>query len=127
MPQQSGGTLKPATEPMPTISTSGAIALVIEYYGNGQARPVTEPLQTVTCNDRFALIEARGGKVLFRMFQPHELAGAQGFPKEYQFTGTKTEVVKQIGNAVPCGFSRALIAAHLTQNADVGQIMRRAA
>ncbi len=127
LPQQSGGTLKPATEPMPTISTSGAIALVVEYYGNGQARPVTEPLPTVTCNDRFALIEAKGGKVLFRMFQPHELAGAQGFPKEYQFTGTKTEIVKQIGNAVPCGFSRALIAAHLTQSADVAQIMRRAA
>lgn len=31
------------------------------------------------------------------------------------------------GNAVPCGFSRALIAAHLTQRADVAHVMREAA
>jgi DNA (cytosine-5)-methyltransferase 1 len=111
LPQQSGGSLRPATEPAPTVSTSGAIALVVEYYGNGQARPVTDPLPTVTCNDRFALVEASGSRIGFRMLQPHELAAAQGFPSNYQFTGTKTEQVRQIGNAVPCGFSRALVAA----------------
>jgi len=42
-------------------------------------------------------------------------------------TRTKTEQVRQIGNAVPCGFSRALIAAHLTQRADVAHAMREAA
>jgi hypothetical protein len=61
------------------------------------------------------------------MLQPHELAAAQGFPQGYQFTGNKTEQVRQIGNAVPCGFSRALIAAHLTGNGDVRDVMRRAA
>lgn len=110
LPQQSGGSLRPATEPAPTVSTSGAIALVVEYYGNGQARPLTDPLPTVTCNDRFALIEACGDRIGFRMLQPHELAAAQGFPAGYKFTGTKTEQVRQIGNAVPCGFSRALVA-----------------
>ena len=43
------------------------------------------------------------------------------------FTGSKTEQVHQIGNAVPCGFVRALIAAHLTQSSDVRETMRSAA
>lgn len=110
--------------PVPTAcGNRGDLALVVEYYGNGQARPVTEPLPTVTCNDRFALVEFSADRIGFRMLQPHELAAAQGFPMGYQFTGNKTEQVRQIGNAVPCGFSRALIAAHLTQQPDVGKIM----
>jgi DNA (cytosine-5)-methyltransferase 1 len=127
LPQQSDGKLRPASQPAPTVSTAGAIALVVQYYGTGQARPVTEPLPTVTCNDRFGLIHANSRGVGFRMLQPHELAAAQGFPRGYQFTGNKTEQVRQIGNAVPCGFSRALIAAHLTQRADVAHAMKEAA
>jgi len=53
------------------------------------------------------------------MLQPHEQAAAQGFPRGYKFTGTKTEQVKQIGNAVPCGLSRALVTAQLSQQATV--------
>jgi DNA (cytosine-5)-methyltransferase 1 len=45
--------------------------------------------------------------ILFRMLQPHELAGAFTFPRGYQFTGTKTEQVKQIGNAVPVKLAEA--------------------
>lgn len=121
LPQQSDGRLRPVTEPCPTISTAGAIALVVEYYGNGQARPVTDPLPTVTCNDRFALIEARGDRIGFRMLQPRELAAAQGFPADYHFAGTKTEQVRQIGNAVPCGFARALLTAQLTQQSTLSR------
>lgn len=121
-----GGRTVDAAEPLPTVTCAkgGAFALVVEYYGNGQARPVTQPLPTVTCKDRFALVEVNESRIGFRMLQPHELAAAQGFPKGYQFTGNKTEQVRQIGNAVPCGFSRALIAAHLTQRADVAHVMR---
>jgi DNA (cytosine-5)-methyltransferase 1 len=124
-----GGRTVDAADPLPTVTCAkgGAFAIVVEYYGNGQARPVTEPLPTVTCNDRFALVEFRPDRVGFRMLQPHELARAQGFPSDYQFTGNKTEVVRQIGNAVPCGFARALITAHLTGNPDVRENMRRAA
>jgi DNA (cytosine-5)-methyltransferase 1 len=124
LPQQSDGRLRPVHEPVPTVAAAGAIALVIEYYGNGQARPVNEPLPTVTCNDRFGLVEVDGDRVGFRMLQPHELAAAQGFPAGYKFSGTRTETVRQIGNAVPCGFSRALIAAHLKQSADVRDVMK---
>lgn len=123
LPQQSDGRLRSVSEPAPTVATAGAIALVIEYYGNGQARPVSKPLPTVTCNDRFALLRVEKGRRCFRMLQPHELAAAQGFPRGYHFAGTKTEQIRQIGNAVPCGFARALIAAQLTQNPDVRQWM----
>lgn len=124
-----GGRTVDAAAPLPTVTCAkgGAFALVVEYYGNGQARPVTDPLPTVTCNDRFALVDFRPDRIGFRMLQPHELAAAQGFPRGYRFTGTKTEQVRQIGNAVPCGFARALIAAHLTQDGDVAEVMRRAA
>lgn len=115
LPQQSNSGLRPITKPVPTISTSGCIALVVEYYSTGQARPVTDPLPTVTCNDRFALVESDGRDIGFRMLKPHELAAAQGFPKGYVFSGTQKDQVRQIGNAVPCGFARALITAALTQ------------
>jgi DNA (cytosine-5)-methyltransferase 1 len=42
------------------------------------------------------------------MPQPHELAAAQGFPKEYHFVGNRQQQVKQIGNAVPVGTAEAL-------------------
>ncbi|KAF0093464.1 MAG: hypothetical protein E1N59_2865 [Puniceicoccaceae bacterium 5H] len=121
LPQQSGGQLRPVDEPAPTVSTSGAISLILEYYGNGSARPVSEPLPTVTCNDRFALIRAAGGDVMMRMLKPAELAAAQGFPPDYRFVGTQKDVTRQIGNAVPCGLARALVLAVMSQSNDISQ------
>ena len=51
------------------------------------------------------------------MLQPKELAAATGFPDGYKFTGTKCEVVKQIGNAVPPGFARAMLGEILKERA----------
>jgi hypothetical protein len=42
--------------------------------------------------DRFFELELK-----LRMLEPCELAAAQGFRKGYQFTGTKTDIVRQIG------------------------------
>jgi DNA (cytosine-5)-methyltransferase 1 len=135
LPQQQGGALRPISEPAPTVATSGAIALIepflVEYYGTGGANSIGEPLPTVTCNDRHALVRpvvvVDGERYLldirFRMLQPHELAAAQGFPRGYHFTGTKTDQVKQIGNAVPRRLARALCAAVVSQNADVGHLV----
>lgn len=113
LPQQSGAIARPVASPAPTIATAGAISLispiVMEYYGNGQCRPTAEPLGTVTCRDRFALITPESCRLGFRMLQPHELAAAQSFPSWYRFTGTKTEVVKQIGNAVCPVMAEALV------------------
>ena len=116
-------------------STAGAIALVepflVSYYGTGGARDIDAPLDTVTTKDRLGLvrpvIEMDGNRYLldirFRMLQPHELALAQGFPKHYQFTGTKTDQVKQIGNAVPRRLARAIVGAVLSQNPDVSRLV----
>lgn len=41
-----------------------------------------------------------------------EAARIQGFPDDFRWYGSKTEIAKQIGNAVPVGLARA-IAAHL--------------
>ncbi|MFT4175030.1 MAG: DNA cytosine methyltransferase [Luteolibacter sp.] len=135
LPQQSAGRLRSVNEPAPTVSTAGAIALVkpflVSFYGNGQPHDLGAPTPTVTCKDRFGLVkpvvEVNGERYLldihFRMLQPHELALAQGFPAHYRFTGTKTDQVKQIGNAVPRRLARALVAAVLSQNEDVSALV----
>ena len=132
LPQQSDGRLRSVEEPAPTVAAAGAIALIepvlVSYYGSGcGVRGVSEPVATVTAKDRFALVRPEvileGQRYLldirFRMLQPHELAGAQGFTKSYRFSGTKTDQVKQIGNAVPRHLARALVAAALTGKPDV--------
>ena len=88
---------------------------LLQYYGNGEARRIGLPLDTVTCKDRFALIDGCPVSldIRFRMLQPHELAAAQGFPGDYQFSGNKSQQVKQIGNAVPVNTAAALCKAVL--------------
>lgn len=79
-------------------------------------------VDTVTSRDRFGLVQpVINGRVLdirFRMLQPHELAAAMSFPPGYQFTGTKTEITKQIGNAVVCVVAEALCGAMLDGASD---------
>lgn len=100
-------------KPLSTICTKQEHCLVqpfiTEYYGNGGVHPIGMPLPTITTKDRFAVCGTPDGIELgFRMLQPKELAAATGFPADYKFTGTKVEVVKQIGNAVPPNFAKAL-------------------
>jgi DNA (cytosine-5)-methyltransferase 1 len=123
LPQHSGGALRRASEPVPTVTCDGAIGLVVEYYGTGGTVPLSSPLPTVTCKDRFGLVTANARDIGFRMLQPHELAAAQGFRRDYKFTGTKTEQVKQIGNAVPRNLARALVLAALGQRSDINTLL----
>lgn len=132
IPQQSAGTVKPVSQgPLPTISTAGAISVVEPmiqaYYGNNdKCKPVSETLDTVTTKDRFGLLEGKviqtaDGKrykldITFRMLQPHELAAAMSFPKSYKFSGTKTEQIRQIGNAVCPKLAEALISAAIAND-----------
>ena len=112
--QMSPGRTRPVSEPVPTITTSGAHALIVPYYGGTDcAVSVDAPLPTVTCRDTFALVEGTPCRldIRLRMFQPHELAAATGFPDGYRFCGTNTEQVRQIGNAVPPLLAQALAAA----------------
>lgn len=126
LPQHSCGILRPVSEPAPTIATAGAIAFVqpflTKFYGTASAASLDEPVDTITTKDRFALVcptvEINGARyqvrLRWRMLQPHELAQGQSFPASYQFTGTKTDAVKQIGNAVPPAIAEALINAHFS-------------
>ena len=101
-------------KPLSTICTKQEHCLVspmlIQYYGNGHAVPLTEPIPTLTTKERYAIVgtDNYGIELGFRMLQPNELAAATGFPAEYEFTGNKVEVVKQIGNAVTTNFAKAL-------------------
>jgi DNA (cytosine-5)-methyltransferase 1 len=101
--------------PLGTVVTKAEHCLVepflVKYYGNGDAASIDIPLGTITTKDRFGIVEPGEGYALdirFRMLQPHELAAAQGFPGDYKFCGTKTDITKQIGNAVPVHLSEAL-------------------
>lgn len=52
-----------------------------------------------------------------RAISPHEGARIQGFPDHYRFVGPITQIVKQIGNAVPIPLGRA-ISEHLLRAFD---------
>lgn len=126
--QQSGSVPRSVNDPLPTVSTAGAIALVqpflCSYYGSSTTpTPTSSPVPTVTTKDRFALVMPNESNmdIRFRMLQPHELAAAQGFRPNYKFAGTKTEQVKQIGNAVPRNLARALVLAAVGQDSKISK------
>ncbi len=106
-------------EPMPTVTSADAFGLaepfLVKFFGTGRPASVEDPLDTVTAKDRFGLVIPDGYTldIRFRMLQPKELSRAQGFPAGYEFTGTREQVVKQIGNAVPVNLARALCCALL--------------
>ncbi len=105
------------TDPAPTLTTAnrGELAFITAQFGEreGQAPRVhglDQPAPAVTATGHINLVEAvllpsgqvdtADADILFRMFEAHELAAAMSFPAHYRFAGTKTEQVKQIGNAV---------------------------
>lgn len=136
LPQHGSNNPRSIHRPAPTVTTtSRGVGLVepfiVEFYGTGRPVSVSLPLGTATTKARFGLArpevivdgERRLLDIRFRMLQPHELAAAQGFRGDYRFTGTKTEQVKQIGNAVPRRLARALCAAVLSQNSNVSNLL----
>lgn len=104
-----GGCIYDIESPVRTITSKQHFALcqpfLVSYYGNGDAHSIENPIGTITTKDRYALVqpEINGYKldIFYRMMQPHELAEGMSFDKSYKFYGTKTDIVKQIGNAVP--------------------------
>lgn len=113
-----GDRLRSCDRPYPTITTADDLALIepflVAYYGTGGALSVDAPLDTITARDRFGLVNGSILDIRFRMLQPHELAAAMSFPKDYVFKGTREQRVKQIGNAVPVRLAEALCFASLT-------------
>jgi DNA (cytosine-5)-methyltransferase 1 len=54
--QGAGGEPRQVSQPIPTVPTRGAHAIVSSYYSNGGERSTEQPLATVTTKDRFGLI-----------------------------------------------------------------------
>lgn len=126
----SGGAPRGTECPLPTIVTKDATALYVpwlsHYYGTNNQSPPNEPVDTITTKGRHSLCVARIGSfndlkpsdtpamrtlrdtmremgvadIGFRMLSNPELAAAQGFPSDYQFSGTKADITRQIGNSV---------------------------
>lgn len=111
-----GGRLVNGTNPLPTVTCAkrgefGVVSpLILHQCSAGRPRSVDEPLPPVLTRGAISLVEGEPVSldITFRMLQPHELAAAQGFPREYWFAGNKGDQVKQIGNAVPVNEARAL-------------------
>lgn len=111
-----------ADEPLPTVTGAnrGELAFITAQFGEreGQAprvHDVEQPTPAITATGHVNLVEATPQyDILFRMLEPHELAAAMGFNSEdqqYEFAGTKTEKIKQIGNAVSVAKMKACVAA----------------
>lgn len=99
------------TDPAPTITGAnhGELAFITAQHGEREGQSprvhsVDNPTPAIAATGHVDLVEAGPEyDILFRMLEPHELAAAMGFNTEdalYEFAGTKTEQVKQIGNAV---------------------------
>lgn len=113
-----GAYVRRADQPLYAITTAAeelgvCQPFVVKYNRTGAPRRLVEPLPTLTAKDRLGLVEQLALDIHFRMLQPHELAGAMGFPTGYKFTGNKSDQVRQIGNAVAVGIARALCSAAL--------------
>ena len=116
-------------EPFPTLTTSkgGHLAFITASFGerDGQLPRVHDlqmPVPTIPAQGSVRLAQGvEGGEepkfdILFRMLHWRELARAMSFSdaeSDYEFAGTKTEITKQIGNAVPVNMARALVGASL--------------
>jgi DNA (cytosine-5)-methyltransferase 1 len=117
------------SDPLPTLTTAhrGEFAVITAQHGErpGQAprvHSVDEPAPTVAATGHVdvaegvvtATFDGRGYDIRFRMLEPHELAAAMGFTADdavYEFAGTKTEKIKQIGNAVSVAKMKACVGA----------------
>ena len=130
-----GNRARNVDEPLPTVtgahrvglqpagSTRGELACIVAAFGErkGQAprvHSVGDPAPTICAQGRVQLVEPiiKGRKfdIRFRMLEPKELARAMGFSDAetaYEFAGNKTEITKQIGNAVAVNLAAALVGA----------------
>lgn len=122
----------PVTVTLGAQSNPTAAAFLVKYYGSERdGVPLTEPMHTIPTRDRFGLVYAHGQTlhitdIGMRMLQPHELAAAQGFPREYLLAAeiggrrlNKTAQTRMIGNSVCPDLAAAVVAANFTHEADL--------
>jgi len=116
VPYYGKGRASSVKSPIPTVTGNDRFGLaepfLVKFNNNSKPLSVQAPVPTVMSHDKVGLctpqVNGMHLDIRFRMLQPHELAAAQGFPANYKFTGTRSERVKQIGNAVPTHLACAL-------------------
>jgi len=116
-----GNRARDLTSPLPTLTCAhrGELAFITSAFGerDGQMpriRDIDDPAPSLCAQGYVPLVDAGDDDdILYRMLQPPELARATSFPEGYAFAGNKTEVTRQIGNAVPIRMARALVSAAL--------------
>lgn len=112
--------LDPSADPLPTVTGAnrGELGFIVAQHGErpGQAprvHDINQPVPTIAATGHVDLVQTEDGyDILFRMLEPHELAAAMGFNSDeipYEFAGTKTEQIKQIGNAVSVAKMKACV------------------
>lgn len=117
---RNNATTKLASEPLTTITTSGAHhglvtapAMLVPYYTTGRARLVTSPMGALSTHDRYGIaacpdtgltqadIDALIDALTYRMMTVPESANGMGFEDDYVICGDTVEVkTRQIGQAV---------------------------
>lgn len=115
------GRVRSTDNPIVSITTAkrGELAFITSSFGerDGQlprVRSIDDPVDTICAQGYVPLIDAGDDDdLLYRMLQPPELARATSFPDDYDFAGNKTDVTRQIGNAMPIKGTRAVIASML--------------
>lgn len=106
-------------QPLSTVTGKGACNLVVPTGRHTDLPADIDPRRLVYINGEPYLLDIR-----FRMLQNDELARAMGFDDEettYEFSGTATQVTKQIGNAVPVNLAAALVRATLSPDSTTIQ------
>lgn len=115
----SGETCRTVDDPLPTLTTAnrGELAFITASFGERPTQAprihaIDSPMPTVCATGHTNLVTpGREYDILFRTLEPHELAAAMSISepdRPYHFCGTKTDVVRQIGQAVPRRTGRAL-------------------
>lgn len=75
---------------------------------------ITKPCKTIICAYTFqprhyVCLKKPSGKTYIRCLNTRELGQIQGFPKDYPFQGSRDDIIKQIGNAVPSPCIRKVV------------------
>ncbi|QYW06521.1 putative DNA cytosine methyltransferase [Pseudomonas phage UAntarctica] len=120
---------QPLDRPIDTIAAQGnhfaqVQSFLVKFFGTGTAVTLDAPLDTITAKPRFGLVTIHGElyqivDIGMRMLEPHELYRCQGFPADYRHEVVmgnklaKHKQVRMVGNSVPPGLARALVAANI--------------